>query len=181
MLSGKTAIRCFSLPAASLRQVHQELLSRDISISSEVFAPEPLVHTAFQRCIHAADAFHFSFSFYLLRHEALQASPSSIDALRAVIKRKRRRTDENARKRTNRRTERNHAPPRPPPKTPPNTAVAHRRTKSYIKHTRYCIIGGFYISGTGAWRRYQQLPGKPPKDRVRVSEVLMGILKIDSI
>ena len=49
--------------------------------------------------------------------------------------------------------------PRPPPEPPPNTPVAHRRTKSYIKHTRYCIIGGYYISGTGAWRRYQQLPG----------------------
>ena len=73
----------------------------------------------------------------------------------SVIERKRRRTNENGRKRTNRRTERNLAPPRTPP---PNTPVAHKRTKSYIKHTRYCIIGGYYISGTGAWRRYQQLP-----------------------
>ena len=60
----------------------------------------------------------------------------------SVIERKRTKTNEST----------NRTKPRPPQNPPPNTPVAHRRTKSYIKHTRYCIIGGYYISGTGAWR-----------------------------
>ena len=96
----------------------------------------------------------------------------------SVIERKRRRTDESARKRTNRRTERNHAPPptnetvrnrtktkeneRKRTKTNESTNRTKPRPPPEPQHTcssQKDTIGGYYISGTGAWRRYQQLPG----------------------